>query len=76
LAVIDSLVNYVGPGFNKQQVIAHDNFNNSIRVAIVRDASTKDSNLPPSFVKIVDELLTEVIDVTLSSNADVINRSV
>lgn len=32
--------------------------------------------MPPSFVKIIEELLTEVIDVTLPANADVINRSV
>ena len=70
------MVNYEGAGFNKQQAIAHDNFNNSIRVALVRDATTKDSNLPPSFIKIADELLTEVIDVTLPANSVVINKFV
>jgi hypothetical protein len=45
-------------------------------VALVRDATTKDSNLPPSFIKIADELLTEVIDVTLPANSDVINKGV
>ena len=49
---------------------------NSIRAAIMRDASTKDSNLPASFIKLSSELLTEIIDVSLSSNADIINKSV
>lgn len=49
---------------------------NSIRAAILRDASTKEANLPPSLLKICDELMTEVIDVTLPSNAEIINKVV
>jgi hypothetical protein len=49
---------------------------NSIRVAILREAATKDSNLPPSLLKLIDDLLTDVVDVTLGSNSDIINKCV
>lgn len=46
LTVIDSLINFQNPILLKQQILAQDNFVNSLRVAIVRDAGNKDSNLP------------------------------
>lgn len=46
LTVIDSLINFQNPILLKQQILAQDNFVNSLRVAIVRDAANKDSNLP------------------------------
>lgn len=56
LAVIESLINGVSPRV-KGCVIAKDNFVNSIRTAIFRDASLKDSQLPPSLIKLIDEML-------------------
>lgn len=49
---------------------------NSIRAIILRDATTKDLNLPPSYIKLCNDLLTDIIDVTLGSNSDIINKCV
>ena len=49
---------------------------NSLRVATVRDATNKDSQLPLNFTKLADELLSEVIDVTVDSNAGIVSKVV
>ena len=56
--------------------MAKDNFTNSIRVAILRDSANKEQNLPQSFIKLADELLGDLVDVTLESNAEIINKVV
>ncbi len=45
-------------------------------MCVVRDAANKDQNLPNSFIKIANDLLTEVIDVSLASNVAIINKCV
>lgn len=76
LTVIHSLICFDNSLFQKQQLISRENFFNSIRAAILRDATTKDSNLQPSLVKLLNELLSEFIDPTLESNSDIIAKSV
>jgi hypothetical protein len=72
LLVIDSLITPL-----KQLLhVAGDNYANSLRVCFVRDASHKDLNLPSSFLKLMDDLLTEVIDVSVPQNADIVNKCV
>lgn len=56
--------------------ISPDNFVNSLRVCFVRDASHKDLNLPNGFLKLVDDLLTDIIDVSVPQNADFVNKCV
>jgi len=76
LTVINALICFDTPIFAKQQLISRENFFNSIRVAIFRDASTKDSNLPPSLIKLLNDLLSDVIDPSLESNSDIVAKSV
>ncbi|CDW76386.1 ubiquitin-protein ligase [Stylonychia lemnae] len=74
LIVIESLINFQSPLLIKNQVLAKDNFHNSIRVAIMRESVNKDSNLPVSFIKLADELVGDLVDVTLESNADIVSK--
>lgn len=56
--------------------IAADNYVNSLRVCFMRDASHKDLNLPSGFLKLVDELLSDIIDVSAPQNADIVAKCV
>ena len=49
----------------KMTHVSGDNFINSLRVCFVRDASHKDLNLPNGFLKLVDDLLTDIVDVSV-----------
>ena len=75
LSVIEALVNTSSPSA-KVPSISGENFLNSLRVCFVRDASHKDLNLPSSFLRIVDDLLTDFIDVSLPSNAEFVSKCV
>ena len=70
LIVLNSLINNT----SQSPTISEDNYANSIRACVVRDASA--SSLPPSFVKLMDELMGEVIDVSLAQNGDIVGRCV
>lgn len=60
LIVIESLISPSNP---KLSHVAYDNYVNSLRVCFVRDATHKE--LPSGFLKIVDDLLTDLIDVSV-----------
>lgn len=48
---------------------------NSLRICFMRDSSHK-GDLPNGFIKMVDDLLTDVIDVSSASNADIVGKCV
>ena len=77
LAVIEALLNPNHPCV-KQLNISADNFQNSLRLCFVRDShpaqGTKD--IPVSLLKLIDELLTEHLDVTLPQNAELVSKAV
>jgi hypothetical protein len=56
--------------------VSSDNFTNSLRVCFVRDGSNKDLNLPYSLIRILDELMTDVVDVSNSANGDIVCKCV
>lgn len=42
----------------------------------MREASHKDLNIPGGLLKVMDELLTEVLDVSVPSNSDVVGKCI
>jgi hypothetical protein len=42
----------------------------------VREAVHKDLNLPGSLLKVMDDLLTDLLDVSVPSNSDVVNKCI
>jgi hypothetical protein len=42
----------------------------------VREAVHKDLNLPGSLLKDMDDLLTDLLDVSVPSNSDVVNKCI
>jgi hypothetical protein len=81
LSVIEALINSENLPV-KTLRLGNDNFVNSLRYCFVREpqAASKEQapkkDLPQSLLKCLDELLSEYIDVTLPSNADIVTKSV
>lgn len=81
MLIVESLINYQDPSMKGKHTIAKDNFINSLRLAIFRDASLKDSQLPPSLIKLIDDMLGDgtpsnpgPVDVTQDHNKFIIQR--
>ena len=75
LSVIEGLINGQSQQA-KQATISSDNFANSLRACFVRDGANKDLNLPYSLLRILDELLTDVVDVSNAANSDIVGKCV
>lgn len=75
LSVIEGLINGQSQQA-KQATISSDNFANSLRVCFVRDGANKDLNLPYSLLRILDELMTDVVDVSNAANSDIVGKCV
>ena len=72
--VIEALINPTNLVI-KSLNLPQDNFLNSLRLCIVRDASAS-SDLPQSLIRTLDDLLTDYMDVSLPQSADLVTRSV
>jgi hypothetical protein len=72
--VIDSLTNFKSPQAAKLTVVSKENYYNSIRASVFREGAQ--TGFVGSLVKLLNDLLSEVVDVSLKSNAEIIKRSV
>lgn len=75
LMVIDALVNFKSANALKQVSVAKENYYNAIRVLVLRDGSLS-QGFPPTFIKLANDLLSEVVDVTSPSNSEIIRKSI
>jgi hypothetical protein len=73
LSVIESLINSNSPMALKVQTVGSENFHNSIRVALVRG---EQSTLPNSLVRVMNELMSETIDLSSATNSEIIRKCV
>lgn len=74
LLVIDSLTNFKHPLALKLTTIPIENYYNSIRASVCRDNTQQ--GFVYSLIKSLNDLLSEVIDVNLKSNAEIIKKAV
>ena len=72
--VIDCLTNFKSAQALKSTVMSKENYYNSIRAAVFRDGTQ--TGFAHSLIKTLNDLLSEVVDVNLKSNAEIIKRAV
>jgi hypothetical protein len=70
LNVIESLIDSSHPT-TKSLNISGDNFITSLRTCLLREGKEI-----PSFLRLLDELLTDYIDVSLPQNAEIVTKCV